>query len=232
MRTIALMIILLSGVAFAAAADENCDCDKTQKVKVEKVEVQTVEVNCPEKKEAPARRRSRDHFRIGVIGTSELAAQDNVWAYFPAAFSNSDLFPGLYWEMRIGHIGFGMTGLGRFTSQDTALPAGGKIWYFDVLGTLDLRYHLLTGSFIDPFAEVGFGAAGRAGLTTPDYVFDMISASIFAQAGVGLALRFGSVHVGTKILYRFFQDAVPCVDLPAYDVSQFELSLFAGWSLF
>ncbi|MBN2353559.1 MAG: hypothetical protein JXD23_13380 [Spirochaetales bacterium] len=234
MRTFALMIVMLFGVAFAAAADDGCDCDKKENVKVEKVEVQTVVVECPEKKEAPARRRPENQFRIGFIGTSELAAQASVWDYFPAAFANSDVFPGLYWEVRFKHFGFGMTYLGRFIQQDTGLPTAGRTWFIDVIGTLDIRYHFLADSFLDPFVEGGIGAAGRVSMTheTYDCVLDMLSASIFARGGAGLGLNFKHFHIGTKILYRFFQDAIPCVDLPSYDVSQFELSLFAGWSIF
>jgi hypothetical protein len=234
MRTFALMAVLLAGAAFAAAAEDGCDCDKKEKVEVEKVEVKKVEINCPESDQPPAPRRIRDHFRIGVVGTSEVAAQDNVFDYIPAAIRNTDLFPGLYFELKFRHFGIGVTCLGRFTNNDSSLPCDQRIWYLDALGTIDLRYHFLTGAFLDPFVEVGLGAAGRAMIypSGGDCEADMLAASIFAQAGAGLGLNFNRFHVGAKFAYRFYQDAIPCVDLPAYPVSVFEASLFAGFSLF
>ncbi len=234
MRTFGLMIVLLAGAAFAAAADENCDCAKTENIEIEKVEVKKVEVNCPESDAKEAPRRHRDHFRFGIIGTSELAEQDPWWNIFQNAVEDPNLFPGLYWELRLNHFGFGMTALGRFTFDDSTLPWNSRTWYFDVIGTVDLRYHILTASFIDPFLEVGAGAAGRATMAPIEQgaACDMLAASIFAQAGGGLDLNFSGFHVGAKFMYRFWQDAIPGVDLPAYDVSKFELSLFAGISLF
>ncbi len=234
MRTFALMIVFSVLAAFTAVADENCDCDKKESVNIEKVEVEKVEVTCPESEKPQAPRRQRDHFRIGIVGTSELAEQSEWWNYFQAAFENTNLFPGLYWELKLGHLGIGMTYLGRFTFADASLPWSQRTWLFDVIGTIDLRFHLLAESFFDPFAEVGIGAAGRASMApiAEDAAFDMLAASIFAQAGIGLGVNFNRFHLGAKFMYRFFQDAIPCVDLPAYDVSKFELSLFAGFSLF
>jgi hypothetical protein len=240
MRTLALIMILLTGIAFTAAAEEGCDCDENGKVeinivKIEKDDKQTADKEKEKEEEQPAPEKPRDHFRIGITGTSELEGQDGVFAFIPAAFANTDMFPGLYCELRLGHFGIGMTLLGRFISNESGIPFLARTWYIDAIGTVDVRYHILNDFIVDPFIEVGAGAAGRAMLAPgyfDDVSADMLAASIFLQAGAGVSVNFKRTQIGAKFMYRFFQDGIPCVNLPAFDVSPFQASLFVGFSLF
>jgi hypothetical protein len=68
-----------------------------------------------------------------------------------------------------------------------------KIW-LDWISTADLRYHILgSETYLDPFVEAGFGAAGRSDITNYEKVgagtndYTPTNLSLFGQVGAGLA---------------------------------------------
>ena len=117
----------------------------------------------------------------------------------------ANLIPGSYWEVLTGNLGFGMTYLAKFSRQESILAEIDYKWYLDWIGSADLRYHFLKGVPLDPFAEAGFGCAGRVEITHyGEYDLgderDPLHLSLFGQVGCGLALRLDPVHVGAKAL--------------------------------
>jgi len=110
------------------------------------------------------------------------------------------------------------------------------LWFVDWVGSFDLRYHFFEDFFLDPFLEAGLGSAGRVDISSYEEnglpgVEDPLELSVFGQAGGGLAFRLSGLHVGARLLYRFFNSVPPATDFQAYPLKGFRFDLFGGFSL-
>jgi hypothetical protein len=172
-----------------------------------------------------------EHFRLGVTGTAEFAEKPSWCEFWDTLDENTNLFPGLYWEVIPGHLGFGGTYLARFLHTDTG--TGYRDWTIEWIGTMDLRYHFFKKFFLDPFVEASVGCAGMVDISEvlwdEDHV-ELISLSLFAQIGAGLAVRLDSFHIGAKLVYRLINDPIPATNIAEYPLQSFQASVFAGFS--
>jgi hypothetical protein len=176
-----------------------------------------------------------ESFRIGIQGGVELLNRPRYDTIRKSFDDQADLIPGIYWEVIIDNLGFGMTYLAKFSRQDSTLPPIDYEWYLDWIGSADIRYHFLGEFPLDPFAEAGFGCAGRVDITNfgeygLDDERDPLSLSLFGQVGGGLALRLDQVHIGAKALYRFTNQPVPATQFDLYPLKNFHFAFFGGLS--
>jgi hypothetical protein len=176
-----------------------------------------------------------DSFRMGIAVAAELAGDVTCENFFNHIMDSPVVFPGLYWEEMFGHLGLGMTYLGKFKRLENS--ENGYDWQFDWIGSLDLRYHFITESLLDPFVEFGLGCAGRVEFPVhsdqaghESYNGEPLLLSIFFQAGGGIAFRFDSLHAGLRVLYRIMNDPVPGTVYDVYPLYRLESVFFAGVS--
>lgn len=176
-----------------------------------------------------------ENFRLGFQGGVEFMNRPRYNTILKSFDDQANLMPGMYWEVIIDNLGFGMTYLTKFSRQESILPEINYKWYLDWIGSGDLRYHFLRGFPIDPFAEAGFGCAGRVEIT--DYgqydlegERDPLYLSLFGQVGGGLALRLDHLHVGAKALYRFYNQPPPATQFDVYPLKNFHFAFFGGLS--
>ncbi len=176
---------------------------------------------------------SAEVFRLGGVGAAELM-ENPLGEETPKELEGEvAVIPGIYWEVLLGHLGFGMTYLADFTPVETAASGTEYDWYLDWIGTWDFRYHIFGGFGIDPFLELGIGNAGRVRLSEDDYSNDQATPllmSLFVQAGGGAAIRLGNMHLGGKVLYRISNDPIPATQYELYPLKDFQLSFFGGFS--
>jgi hypothetical protein len=180
---------------------------------------------------------SAEVFRIGGVGAVEVM-NNPINEEFRQEFDNEiDIIPGLYWEVILGKLGFGMTYLVNFTPIDTEIPDLEYEWYLDWIGSWDFRYHILSvigRSGIDPFLEIGFGNAGRVDISNYENsseLRDPLQLSLFVQGGAGIALRLQQLHLGGKLLYRIGNSPVPATQFEIYPLKNFQIALFGGFSI-
>lgn len=176
---------------------------------------------------------SAEVFRMGGIGAMELMNNPINEENRQEFDTDIDIIPGLYWEVILGKLGFGMTYLVNFTSVNTAIPDLEYEWYLDWIGSMDFRYHILGNFAIDPFLEFGLGSAGRVDIS--DYegneeFREPLQLSLFTQAGGGAALRLDNMHIGGKLLYRIGNSPIPATQFETYPLKNFQLAFFGGLS--
>jgi hypothetical protein len=173
-----------------------------------------------------------DEFRLGGMGGVELVNSFHKSDLRREFDSRVTVYPGLYWEYIPGNLGIGMTYLLKFNREASALPDIDHTWYFDWIGTVDVRYHFLNESFLDPFIEAGFGNAGRVDMTSyepeSERMRDELLMSLFGQMGGGVAFHFKEMHLGLKMLYRFINQPVPATGFGTYSLKNFHVSFFGG----
>jgi hypothetical protein len=176
-----------------------------------------------------------DDFRLGFQSGVELLNRPDYDALKKEFDNQANIMPGLYWEVIPDNVGFGMTYLARFSRQESTLPEINNEWYLDWIGSFDFRYHFMRYFLLDPFAEAGFGCAGRVDITS--YGSDALAEernpmnlSLFGQVGGGIALRLRGLHVGAKALYRFYNQPPPATQFDEYPLKNFHFSLFGGLS--
>jgi hypothetical protein len=178
---------------------------------------------------------SAENFRLGFQGGVEMLNRPRYDTILKSFDDQANLIPGMYWEVIIDNVGFGMTYLAKFSRQDSILPEINYEWYLDWIGSFDLRYHFLRGFPLDPFVEAGLGSAGRVDITNYgahglEGERDPLYLSLFGQAGGGLALRLDHVHVGAKALYRFYNQPPPATAFDVYPLKNFHVAFFGGLS--
>ena len=177
---------------------------------------------------------SAEVFRIGGIGSMELMNNPINEENREEFSSEVDIIPGLYWEVLLGRLGFGMTYLGDFTSVSSEISDMEYEWYFDWIGSWDFRYHILGNFAVDPFLEFGLGSAGRVDISDYDgntELRDPLQLSLFTQAGGGAALRLDNFNIGGKLLYRISNSPVPATQFEVYPLKNFQLAFFGGFSI-
>ena len=176
-------------------------------------------------------------FRLGAVGSVELLEKD--YEEIVSKFKDqTNIYPGLYWEVIIRHLGFGMTYQAKFDRQSSELPEIDNEWKMTWLASWDFRYHLFRWFFVDPFVEAGLGCAGGIELTDyehygydEDLLEDPMMLSLFGQVGVGTAFRLDNVHVAGKLMYRFYNDIPPVTDFAVLPLKNFQFSILAGFTI-
>ena len=172
--------------------------------------------------------------RIGASLNLEFMDRPDVEAFQIAIDDPTNLIPGLYWEVAGKKLGFGMTYLLDVEKADIAVDPFTGV-FLDWIATADLRYHVLgSETFLDPFVEAGFGAAGRSDITnykkagsgTNDYT--PTNLSLFGQVGGGLAVKLSLFQLGTKLDWRFWNGAMPGATQDPYPLKNFTVALFGG----
>lgn len=177
---------------------------------------------------------SAEVFRIGGIGAMEMMNNPMNEENRQIFDEEVEIIPGLYWEVILGKIGFGMTYLVDFSHINSELPELEYEWYLDWIGSVDFRYHILGNFVIDPFLEIGLGNAGRVDIS--DYggnngLREPLQLSLFTQTGGGAALKLDNFHIGGKLLYRILNNPVPATQFESYPLKNFQLAFFGGFSI-
>jgi hypothetical protein len=173
-----------------------------------------------------------EKFRLGGVGAIEMF-DSPVNMFSEKNFNNNfEVYPGLYWEVMPGNLGFGMTYLGKFDRRSGTLPGVDYEWYFDWIGTWDFRYHFIKDRLLDPFVEAGIGNAGRVDITDygpgHDDEREELIISNFGQVGGGLAFNLQEFHIGAKAIIRFLNKPLPATQFQPYPLKNFNLSIFGG----
>jgi len=177
-----------------------------------------------------------ENFRLGVSVGAELLHRPTFESIRQEFDEGANLLSGLYWEVLLDHVGFGMTYLVDFQSQESPYPQLDYLWFADWVGSFDLRYHFFEDFFLDPFLEAGLGSAGRVDISSYrehelPAAESPLELSIFGQVGGGLALRLSGLHVGARLLWRVFNEIPPATQFDPYPLKGFRFDLFGGFSL-
>lgn len=176
-----------------------------------------------------------EKLRLGICGAGELSDKSEFEDIFNLPDNKYKIMPGFYWELIFDHMGFGMTYYIKFLREESSYPGVTHEWLFDWIGSFDFRYHFLTKFILDPFIEFSLGNAGRVDLTdykqyTPEHT-NPVCMSLFAQFGLGLAVRLKTFHIGAKLVRRIMNDPVPATQFDTYPLADFQFSMLLGLSL-
>lgn len=177
-----------------------------------------------------------ESFRLGISSGVELMDRPTFESIRQEFDEGGNLLSGLYWEVLLDHVGFGMTYLVDFQRLDSPYPEMQYLWFVDWVGSFDLRYHFFEDFFLDPFLEAGLGSAGRVDASPYEQnglpgVEDPLQLSLFGQVGGGLAFRLSGLHLGARLLYRVFNEVPPATEFQPYPLKGFRFDLFGGFSL-
>ena len=177
-----------------------------------------------------------ENFRLGTSVGAELFNRPTFESIQREFDEGANLLSGLYWEVLMDHVGLGMTYLVDFQSLASPYPELDYLWFMDWVGSFDLRYHFFEDFFLDPFLEAGLGSAGRVDISSYEEhglsgVASPLELSVFGQVGGGLALRLSGLHVGARLLWRFFNELPPATQFQPYPLKGFRFDLFGGFSL-
>lgn len=190
----------------------------------------------------------------GIIGASDFSESPtsvgDVADQYKRA-DTTDLSGGVEFEFAFNSIGFGGRFQSRFSQQeidDTEVLAS-EDWWMDWESDGFVRYHLFgAGSFIDPYASLGFGTAGRYRMNdeaywdeeSEDWVryadsdsdYEPLAAlSVYQYAGVGGQLNMGNLSIGGGLNYIFAnQDADSDDAIGVYPMETFEVYVYGGIS--
>ena len=176
-----------------------------------------------------------ENVRFGLIGGVDFAQKPDYEAVAEEFHAGDNVQKGFYWEVIPNHIGYGMTCNFLFDRQESLLPEVDYQWTMDWIATWDFRYHPLRWSFIDPFVEFGLGSAGRVDITDyeeygldEDLAENPLFLSLFAQVGWGLGFRLGAFNVGTRMVYRLWNEPPPGTRFEPYPLDDFNVGVFGG----
>jgi len=135
---------------------------------------------------------------------------------------------GFGWEVILGHVGIG----GAY-AVDFHKDAPGA-WWLDWEGqAIYASYHILgSRAFVDPFVDAGLGCAGRVGLGPSYNAGDGLALTIYPFASAGAALELNGLRIGAKLSYALAESAIPVTEIPEYPLGRFQLSAFAGFSIY
>ncbi len=127
---------------------------------------------------------------------------------------------GMDIEMKQEYLGFGMSGLIDFEETEE------NQWYFNWQGQIFIRYHLFGNScLLDPYLEGSYGNFGKTGMTSDRELH--LSLVPAAGAGVNLLLQDG-FFLGSRLVYRIDNSAIPAAGISPLVVSRWQASLSAG----
>jgi hypothetical protein len=176
-----------------------------------------------------------EHFRMGATVGAEMLDQPTLEAIREEFKDGTELLSGLYWEVLIDHLGFGMTYLLDFQRTASPYEQLEYLWTLDWVASFDLRYHFVRGFVLDPFLEAGLGSAGRVDISPYEEhglppVEEPLELSLFGQVGGGLAFRLSGLHLGTRVLWRVFNEIPPATQFQPYPLKAFRFEVFGGVS--
>ena len=189
-------------------------------------------------------------FRMAITAGTDFIERPSYEAIGSSFNNPEDIFEGLILEVLTRRIvGFGARGLIRFTeiaASDTYGEDSG--WWFDWNGHLFLSAHLLGGgSLVDPFLEVGYGAAGRVsissgtrghwiegddGLWTYEWYEQrqdgVTNLSLFPLVAAGVSFDLSGFLIGARVSYRPIVNAVLMTPIEEYPLTRFHIDVFGG----
>jgi hypothetical protein len=148
-----------------------------------------------------------------------------------ATFSVGDqpVLWGFGWEIIPGKVGFG----GDYMVSFSQGPGMG--WWLDWYApALFLGWHPIgPNRFVDPFAQVGIGSAGRVRLSDiPGTAVDpQVSLALFPFVAAGVSLNLDGLLIGGKAIYTPYKMGIPVTTIPTYQMGTFQVTLTAGISL-
>jgi len=145
---------------------------------------------------------------------------------------NADHLGGLGVEIVIHHLGFGATGLVSFQEYEP------ESWLVDWDLRTYMSYHFFRSrSFLDPFFQAGFGAAGDVGISgsvcyNEDYAdVQRVAVAIYPYIGGGLGLHFrGGLYMAGQFNWRPVSGSLPCTTIDSYEVNEFEVVFSLGFA--
>ncbi|MBN1412161.1 MAG: hypothetical protein JW969_15055 [Spirochaetales bacterium] len=145
-------------------------------------------------------------------------------------FSNREMgqFWGIGWEVIFDHLGIGgnyMSCFDKNDSYDWCVDWYGEVFY--------LSYHLFGGgAFVDPFAQVGLGSAGRVDLSSYEFEdLDRLNIALFPFVSVGCGLDFDGFLLSAKLNYAPKIGPVPVTPIRVYPLNNFQVVISAGIAL-
>ena len=195
-------------------------------------------------------------FRFGLLSAAEFGeSPDGIRGAaesYGAAGEESRL-GGLYWEVLIDKVGFGMRYLGRFDAvgYDSTDLRETDSWWIDWKGDLFISYHLFEQrSLLDPFVQYGIGSAGRSSLESDghyevdkagDYRYvsyeergdeaRVTHLALYQYLAGGLAVNLSNLQLGARFGYNLVEQGLPGGTYPPDGSNRFEVSLFGGVAL-
>jgi hypothetical protein len=170
---------------------------------------------------------AESQFRLTGEGALDLIGKPSLESLRIVLDEGVSPFYGFSWEVVINHFGFGMQYLVKFEDID-------RDWVLDWHGTMVLSYHLFRPrSFIDPYAEVGIGNAGRVDLIGSNVVVEPgdvpgINLALYPHVAAGLAFKFDYLVIGGRISYRPFVERIPVAPVSAYPLKNVQVGFYAG----
>jgi hypothetical protein len=187
--------------------------------------------------------------RFGLDAAVEISDPFSFQAVRSSFADPANVKGGLYSEIIINQVGFGMHGLVRF--ERIEFEQVSDPWWLDWNATVFVSYHLVgTRHLLDPFIEFGLGSAGRVRLDDrgdgyweedeygdwhyvlypySEHMEDDLSLSVFPVLSAGLALNLNGLLLGTRFSYRPW--IMPVAMLPDYPLGNGQVTLFGGIAL-
>lgn len=145
----------------------------------------------------------------------------------------ADHLGGLGAEVVFRHLGFGTTALVLFEEENP------DQWNVDWDLRAFMSYHFFGGrSFLDPFFQAGFGAAGEVDINGTmcnenEYAeIRQIAIGLYPYIGGGLGLNFrGGMYMSGQFNWRPAYGSLPCTTIDSPDVNEFEVVFALGVAL-
>ncbi len=156
---------------------------------------------------------------------------------------------GIVWEVIFNNVGLG----GHYGVNFDKIADYGisEDWLMDWKGDMFLSYHLFgEKTFIDPFAEIGIGNAGRVFIKVEehedDYGYnynddydeydceheqsDVTNMSMYSYASIGVAMNFSDIIIGAKVNYLNGVMEIPATSFENYPMENLTFTIFTGYS--
>jgi hypothetical protein len=169
--------------------------------------------------------------QVRLTGQWAIQAGDSK-VFSSAKEGNADHLGGLGVEIVLHHLGFGATGLVSFQEYET------ESWLVDWDLRTYMSYHFFRRrSFLDPFIQAGFGAAGDVGISgavcyNEDYTeVQRVALAFYPYIGGGLGLQFkGGLYLAGQFNWRPVSGGLPYTTIDVYEVNEFEVVFSLGFA--
>lgn len=175
---------------------------------------------------------------VRLLGNVETTLGEDLRKTFEVYQSDQNNKYGFSWEVIIDNIGFGGHYGILFNKIESSEFPGEQEWWLDWKGDLYISYHLFGAkTFLDPFAELGFG---NAGITFVNNTGEQLSTksrnpvtnmSLFPYAAIGGSINLSGLLLGAKVNYYLENSAIPGTKFSILPMKTASLVMFAGISL-